>query len=227
MAGQGRPGGGGDGDPGDRGGAWLSDADGERLQACVMSGGVAVIPTDTVYGVCCDPDEEAAVRRLYELKGRPPERPAAVMFFGLDAALAALPGLAGRELAAVRALLPGGVTLLLANRARRYLPACGPDPDTLGIRVPLLAGALEGLAAASGPVMQSSANLSGGPDPRALDQVPTSIRDGARLVLDGGPLPGMPSTVVDLRSYADGGGWRLLREGAVTAGAVARALGYP
>ncbi len=116
-----------------------------------MSGGVAVFPTDTVYGVCCDPDDEAAVRRLYELKGRPAERPAAVMFFGLDAALAALPGLADASARPLRALLPGRVTLLLANRARRYLPACGPDPDTLGAARPRCSPERsQGLAAASG-----------------------------------------------------------------------------
>jgi L-threonylcarbamoyladenylate synthase len=57
--------------------AKISKRDVERLQECVAAGGVAVIPTDTVYGVCCDPDDERAARRLYELKGRPAARPAA------------------------------------------------------------------------------------------------------------------------------------------------------
>ncbi len=64
-------------------------------------------------------------------------------------------------------------------------------------------------------VLQTSANLSGGPDPRRLSDVPDSIREGADLVLDGGELPGTPSTVVDLSRYESEGVWRVLREGAV------------
>jgi L-threonylcarbamoyladenylate synthase len=63
-------------------------------------------------------------------------------------------------------------------------------------------------------VLQTSANVSGGPDPRRLDDVPESIRAGADLVLDGGELPGVPSTVVDLSRY-EAGEWEVLREGAM------------
>ena len=94
----------------------------------MAGGGVAVFPTDTVYGVCCDPEDEQAARRLYELKGRPAARPAAVMFFALEPALETLPELRDAERAALQALLPGPVTLLLANRALRFAPACRTDP---------------------------------------------------------------------------------------------------
>ena len=82
-------------------------------------GGVAVFPADTVYGVCCDPDDERAVRRLYELKGRPAERPAAVMFFALEPALSGVNELR-RGARGAGALLPGPVTLLLPNPCRRF-----------------------------------------------------------------------------------------------------------
>ena len=84
----------------------LSDSDAARLTACLKAGGVVVFPTDTVYGLGCDPDSEDAVRRLYELKGRPADRPAAVMFFDRTRALEALPELRAAERAAVQALLP-------------------------------------------------------------------------------------------------------------------------
>ena len=106
----------------------------------------------------------------------------------------------GRARALAR-LLPGGVTLLLPNPDGRFPLACGPDPATLGLRVP----DLPALAGVRAPVLQSSANHAGGPDARRLDDVPAAIRAGADLVLDGGELPGTPSTVVDLRRYeADG-----------------------
>jgi L-threonylcarbamoyladenylate synthase len=202
----------------------ITEQNAQRLEQCVAGGGVAVFPTDTVYGVCCDPDNEQAARRLYELKGRPAERPAAVMFFALEPALAALGELALGEREALGALLPGPVTLLLANTAQRFAPACRVDPTTLGLRVPRLPDGLAALGTLSLPVMQSSANISGQPDARTLAQVPRSVRDGADLVLDGGALPGTPSTVIDLREYSAERRWHVLREGALGRAAIREAL---
>lgn len=197
--------------------------DAKRLQECLAAGGVAVFPADTVYGLACDPLEPEAVRRLYELKGRPPERPAAVMFFSLPAALEALPELGGRERAALEALLPGPLTVLLPNRERRY-PLSGGG-EVLGLRVPLLPEPLAALCLVGVPAMQSSANLSGGPEARRLSEIPPALLQGADLVLDGGELPGIASTVLDLRDYESGGSWRIVREGPVGAAELQRALG--
>jgi len=194
--------------------------DAEAFERCIACGGVAVFPADTVYGLACDPASTAAVARLYELKGRPPDKPAAVMFFTLERALAALPELGPRLHGALAALLPGAVTVLLPNPLARYPLACGPDPWTLGLRVPA-PGPLAGVAV---PVMQSSANRSGATDPRTLAELDPALREGADLVVDGGPLPGTPSTVVDLRGYEAGGSWSVLREGAVARDAIAAAL---
>jgi L-threonylcarbamoyladenylate synthase len=185
----------------------LLGVDAASFSRVIAGGGVAVFPADTVYGLACDPDDRAAVDRLYALKGRPADKPAAVMFFDRDAALA---GLASRTRALLERLLPGPLTVLLPNPRRRFPLACGPDPDTLGLRVPDLP-ALRGAP----PVLQSSANAAGGPDARRLEEVPQTIREGADLVLDGGELPGTPSTVLDLRGYEGGGGWSIVRHGAV------------
>jgi L-threonylcarbamoyladenylate synthase len=179
-----------------------------ELGECVARGGVAVFPADTVYGLACDPLNPDAVRRLYELKGRPPEKPAAVMVFDTD-----WPDVGPRTRALMERLLPGGVTLLLPNPNGLYPLACGPDPHTLGLRFPFT-------APVGRPVMQSSANRSGGPDARRLEDVPLAIREGADLAIDGGELPGTPSTVIDLREY-EAGRWSIVREGAVAASVIA------
>ena len=194
------------------------------LERVVEAGGVAVFPADTVYGVACDPSKVAAVDRLYALKGRPPAKPAAVLLFRVDAALAALPELGERTRAAVEELLPGPVTLLLANPERRWPLACGPDPGTLGLRVPALPPALQALEGIRVAVLQSSANRAGEPEARRLEDVPESIRDGADLVLDGGDLPGVASTVIDLRGFEADGAWAVVRAGALPADRVADAL---
>jgi L-threonylcarbamoyladenylate synthase len=182
-----------------------------RLRACLRAGGVAVLPTDTVYGLACDPLQAAAVRRLYELKGRPPQRPAAVMFFALDAALEALPELAALERAALEALLPGPLTVLLPNRRNRYPLSC--RSGALGLRVPRLPERLAALETLDVPVMQSSANLSGGVEARRVEDVERIVREGADLVLDGGELQGIASTVLDLSDFEHEGRWRMVREG--------------
>jgi L-threonylcarbamoyladenylate synthase len=203
--------------------AALTAADAAAFADCIEEGGVAVFPADTVYGLACDPENPQAVERLYALKGRRPDKPAAVMWFDRDAALAQLPDLPARTRAAAESLLPGQVTLLLPNRHGRFPLAAGPGGDVraLGVRVP----DVPAFASVPLAVLQSSANKAGGRDARELGEVPEEIRTRADLVLDAGPLPGTPSTVIDLRTYEDTGGWSILREGAMTAADVARALG--
>jgi len=194
--------------------------DAAAFQRTIGAGGVAVFPADTVYGLACEPESNEAVERLYALKGRAPEKPAAVMFFDRDRALDALPELGERTRGGLTRLLPNSVTVLLPNPLHRFPLACGPDPGTLGIRVPYLPE----LAPVAVPVLQSSANLAGGADPRRLEDVPADVRDGADLVLDGGELPGTPSTVIDLRRYERTGEWSVLRDGAVSPESVATVL---
>jgi L-threonylcarbamoyladenylate synthase len=208
--------------------AALTADDAATFSRCISVGGVAVFPADTVYGLACEPDSKEAVQRLYFLKRRRPDKPAAVMFFALDLALAALPELGPRTSQALHSLLPGAVTLLLPNPARRFPLACGVGGDgieTLGLRVPEWPPALAALGEVSWPVLQSSANVAGGPDARRIDDVPETIRARADLVLDGGELPGTPSTVVDLRGYERDGRWSVVREGAVPIDSVSMALG--
>jgi L-threonylcarbamoyladenylate synthase len=194
------------------------------FERCIAVGGVALFPADTVYGLATEPDSREGVERLYRIKGRRPDQPAAVMFFDLELALAALPELGERTRAALSRLLPGAVTAVVPNPARRYPLACGPAPERLGLRVPRLSGPLEPLASARWPVLQSSANPSGGADPRALADVDATIRARVDMQLDGGTLPGTPSTVVDLCEYEDAAEYRVLREGAVPVDELADAL---
>ena len=193
----------------------MTPEDVQTFERCIAVGGVALFPADTVYGLATEPESAEGVRRLYALKGRRADRPAAVMFFRLELALAALPELPDRTRAALERLLPGGVTLLLPNPARRFPLACADTPDTLGVRVPALVGALAPMAAISWPVLQSSANRSGDAEARRMEDVDPAVKAGVDLVLDGGELPGTPSTVVDLTSYARDGSFEIVREGAV------------
>jgi L-threonylcarbamoyladenylate synthase len=191
----------------------------KALERCVSSGGVAVFPSDGLYGLACDPLDAGAIAKIHRLKGRDDGKPSAVMYFSPLAIRELVSGLGPRTKAAVSALLPGPVTLVVANPQRRYPLACRQDPERLGIR--LIGGPLGGTMS---PVFQTSANPRGEPAPSRFADVPASIVDGADLAIDGGELPGLPSTVVDIASIEEDGSWQVLRDGAVSPGDLASAL---
>ncbi len=196
-----------------------ADAARRALEATIAAGGVVVFPSDGVYGLACDPLDAAAIGRIHELKGRDDGKPAAVMYFSPLAMRELVVELGPRTAAAVSALLPGPATLIVANRAHRYPLACREDRERLGLR--LIAGPLAG---AMCPVFQTSANRSGEPAVERLELIPKPIRAGADLVIDGGELPGLPSTVVDIAAIEEDGGWTVLRAGAISDGDLAAAL---
>jgi L-threonylcarbamoyladenylate synthase len=195
-----------------------------EFEEVIAEGGIAVFPTDTVYGLGTHPDSVEGVHRLYWIKGRSPDRPAAVLFFDLELAMAALPELGAKTKDALERLLPGPVTVLLPNPGTRFPLACGAEPSRLGLRVPQLDEKLAKLAHVKVPILQSSANPTGESDPRSLDEVDERIRRGADIQLDAGVLAGTPSTVIDLTSYEEQGAFEVLREGALSAEAIGAQL---
>jgi L-threonylcarbamoyladenylate synthase len=181
-------------------------ADASRLLA---GGGLALLPTDTVYGIACAATDVDACARLYALKQRPATQATAAVLGSLPALLELLPEMGPRAVAACRALLPGPYTLIVPNPDGRLAHLCGDAPERIGLRVPLLDADVAGLADVVGGLLMTSANLRGGPDPSRLDQVPAPLREAAAFEVDGGPLDGVPSTVIDVTGREP----RVLREG--------------
>lgn len=189
------------------------------LAAALRAGRPVLLPTDTVYGLAARADRPEAADEVYRLKGRAERQPTALVAATLDALLRAVPELSPDTL---QRLLPGPFTLVLPNPARRYPWLCGETPDVIGVRVPDLPQPARAAVEAVEVVLATSANLPGGPDPRALGDVPDAIRTGVAAELDLGLLPGAPSTVLDLTGPEP----RVLREGAVSrADALARLSG--
>ena len=186
------------------------DAARRALEDVVAGGGVALFPADGLYGLACDPLNEAAIGRIHELKGRDDGKPSAVMYFSPLTMRELLADMGPRTSAAVAALLPGPVTLVVANPGGRYPLACRNDIGRLGVR--LIGGPLSGARVA---VLQTSANRSGEPPPARFADVDPAILDGVDLAIDGGELGGEPSTVVDLSEIDSGGDWSVLRRGAL------------
>ena len=161
----------------------------EGAVAALRAGRPVILPTDTVYGLCALPEHEDV---LYELKGRDRSKPIALLAADVDTLVAAVPGL---DPSVLEKYLPGPYTLIVGG---------------VGVRVPDLPPAAAGVVRAVGVVAATSANLSGGPDARRVEEIPEEIRAACGAVVDGGELPGVPSTVIDLT----GGAPRVLRQGA-------------
>ncbi len=189
------------------------------LDGCVYGGGVALFPADGLYGLACDPLRAEAIERIHAIKGRDDGKPSAVMYFSPLAMRELLSGLGERSREAVAALLPGALTLVLANPEERYPLACRDDRSRLGVR--LLDGPLAGASCA---IFQTSANPSGDPPPSRFADVDPAILGAVDLAIDGGELTGEPSTVVDLTGLESGGVWTVLREGAVPAAELSERL---
>jgi L-threonylcarbamoyladenylate synthase len=188
------------------------------LELAISTGRVVLFPADGLYGLACDPLNQAAIERIHEIKGRDDGKPSAVLYFSPLAMRELVADLGPRARTAVGALLPGPVTLIVANPARRYPLACREDPERLGIR--LIEGPLAGTMC---PLFQTSANVSGEPALGAFADVPPEIVTAVDLAIDGGELTGQPSTVVDVTAIDDGE-WKILRQGALPVESVAAAL---
>jgi L-threonylcarbamoyladenylate synthase len=142
--------------------------------AALRAGQAVILPTDTVYGLCALPEYEDV---LYELKGRDRSKPVALIAADIDALPAEL------DRATLERYFPGPYTLVI---------------DGTGVRVPNLPPEAAEVVRAVGVVAATSANLSGGPDTRRIEDIPEKIRSAVSAIVDTGELPGTPSTVLDV-----------------------------
>ena len=162
----------------------------------IADGELVIYPTETVYGLGADALDADAVERVFEAKRRPREKPVSMAVDSVAAAaLYTEPD--GRERAFMDAFLPGPVTVLL-ERGERVPDVLTAGRDRVGVRVPDSEIALDFLNAVDTPVTATSANVSGDPSARRVEDIQCPVRDAAAVALDGGTTPGgQGSTVVD------------------------------
>ncbi len=188
----------------------MSDEDLDRLREALTAGGLAIVPTDTVYGLVAGLDVPSGVDALYRAKGRPRDTPCQVMLLGASARDAALSLLDPALAEAVGELVPGSVTCIVPDEEGRYAAAAGAEPGSVGLRAPRAPGVLSSLDM---PLIATSANEPGGADPALVEEVPLRLRDEVDVVWDAGRLGGTASAVVDMRPVVSGDPAVLLRPG--------------
>lgn len=200
----------------------LSDADFLQILAFLSGGGVMGFPTDTAYGLGADPFNDAAVSRIFEIKGRPETKPILLLVDSLEMVerIASWTP-AAKTLAAE--FWPGPLTLIL--------PALRGVPDivtagtgTIGVRLAAAPFARRVMRHTGKPMTATSANRSGLPAPVTAEGVAAQLEDRLELLVDGGHLPASGgSTIVDVA----GGKPRVVRQGPVSAASIAECLHIP
>ncbi|UOM33335.1 L-threonylcarbamoyladenylate synthase [Acuticoccus sp. I52.16.1] len=189
-----------------------------RAVAVLSAGGLAALPTETVYGLAALAASDAAVARLYAAKGRPSSNPLIVHVANLEQAAAFA---ATGPALALADLWPGPLTVVLElTDSAAVAPAALAGGMTVAVRIPA-SPFFRGVAAATGPLVAPSANRSGRVSPTTAEAVAAELADRIDLIVDAGGCPvGVESTVVDLT-----GAPRLLRPGAVPVEALEARLG--
>lgn len=197
---------------------WLSASDPDapaQAAAVIRSGGLVVMPTDTVYGVAADLWNPDAVAALYAAKQRPPELAIPILLAGPSGLALVASHVPKAAEALGEAFWPGPLTIVVPKRAD--IPEIVSQLPTVGVRIPDHPAARMVIRACGGALAVSSANRSGGPAARTARAAADALGDAVALVLDGGTCPGgTPSTVVD----ATGEALTVLREGPVSAAAL-------
>ena len=195
----------------------------DRAVRCLVEGGVVAIPTETVYGLGALAHHEAAVRRVFAIKGRPADHPLIVHLAGVERLARWARSVPPAAATITAALWPGPLTVLVA-RASLVPDVVTGGRDTVGLRVPAHPMALALLAAVGDGVAAPSANRFGRVSPTTADHVVADLGDDVDLVLDGGPCRlGVESTIVDCTVEPP----TLLRPGGVPAEQLDAVLGRP
>lgn len=181
--------------------------------AAISQGGVVILPTSGLYGLCCDALNAKAVRRIFDIKNRSLEKSLLVLI----SRRGMLSAIVGAETAMATELMdrfwPGKLTLVMQGRKDLPQGLCS-DTGKVGVRLVAHPVAAAVVQAVGGPVTGTSANLAGAGGCAAIDAVDPKVVQSVDLILDAGTLGGGPgSTVVDVTGAAP----RVLREGAVPA----------
>jgi L-threonylcarbamoyladenylate synthase len=188
----------------------------------INRGGLVVLPTDTLYGVGCDPFNPSAVNALFAAKQRGRDLPLPVLVHTWRQAIGLVEEVSDQAQALIAAWWPGPLTLVLREAAGIGWDL-GRSRGTVAVRMPKQTFALA-LIQRTGPLAVSSANRSGAPNLRQIPEIVAQLGDHVGVFFDAGPATeGPASTIVDLSGQRP----RLLRQGAIPADELERVLEEP
>lgn len=169
----------------------------DRAAGALDQGRIVVIPTDTVYGLAARPDSPEAVQKIFDLKGRVPDKPLSVLGPDINT-LKTVAEMEERALALASRYWPGPLTLVVRRRPWFTHDLGGGEDGSIAIRVPASEPA-RALLTRTGPLAVTSANRSGDPPANSVADAREVFGDAVSVYVDGGPvIEGVASTVVSL-----------------------------
>jgi L-threonylcarbamoyladenylate synthase len=190
----------------------------------IRAGEVLGIPTDTFYGLAVDPFNLHAVDRVYEIKTRSRHKPLSLLIESVDQAADLAWPVPEIFYLLARRFWPGPLTIIVKADPKLPLKVTA-NTGNVALRVPAAEVPLAIIRSAGLPITATSANLHGESECSSAMQVRDQLGDSLAIIVDGGPAPGLlPSTIIDLTNE-DGGGWRLLRHGAIPEEQIIELLG--
>jgi L-threonylcarbamoyladenylate synthase len=191
----------------------------EKGITILKKGGIIAFPTDTVYGLGCDPFCLSAVERVYRVKGRPSHLSFPLLLSDMSQVTVVAKPLSGIAFSLARRFWPGALTLVLAKSDS--LPPYLSSAGTVAVRIPSHPVCLALIQGIGGPLVGTSANVSGRPSAVTADEVRQQLEDQIDLIIDGGERPrGQESTIVDVTGRVP----RILRQGIIPRGEIERLL---
>jgi L-threonylcarbamoyladenylate synthase len=191
-----------------------------KASQIVRRGGLVVYPTETVYGLGCDPLKVQAVKRILDVKGNRNKPLPLLISSIIDAEKVAFLSSRGKKLAAK--FWPGPLTIVFPKK-QSLSDVVTFSFDSVGLRIPDNNVALQLIRLCGGLLVGSSANRTGEEPPRSIQEISEELKEIADVVLDGGPtIQGIPSTVVDLTLNKP----KILREGPISFEAILCALAF-
>ncbi len=192
----------------------------EQAVDCLLEGGIIAMPTDTVYGLAADATNEEAVRRLYALKGRAPNRAIAIFIDSQRPLASLVRNLTPEIRAMLEAFWPGPLTVVMEKQGRGFAHLA--SGSTIGVRIPDHSVPLTLMQELRRPVACTSANPTGEPEARNADEIAGYFGQSVDMILDAGVLPTRsPSTVIDVTETP----YRVVREGAISKAQLAAVVG--
>ena len=183
----------------------------DKIAKIIKNGGITIIPTDTVYGIATNAQNEEAVKKIYDLKKREPQKPMSILVSSIEMIEKVANEITEKEKKIMECFFPGAITIILKkNKSVPSIVTAGLD--TIGVRMPDNKIVLELIEKIKVPIIATSCNLAGEKAATDIDQISYEIKNGVDYVLDDGKSKiAIPSTIVKVEKEQI----KILREGSI------------
>lgn len=183
----------------------------EKAVEVLRNGGIVLLPTDTVFGLCCRIDNEKALERLFQIKKRELSQAVPILVSSTDMVKEYVKTFSKDVEQLMETYWPGGLTIVLPCKKDKVLPLVRGKGDTVGVRIPDMVSPFQVIEKLGVPIVGTSANLHGEPAVSRYKDLDLTLKEHVDYVFEENSLGSLSSTVIDCTVTP----WKILRKGAV------------